>query len=619
MKRSLKYLFALTAMLGALSADAQYNPSIEVDGEYKPDVIARDRINTFPEPLRFGSIPGQLNFDLDGVVTPFTPQAVPMPATGWDITRNNYLKPGYLDFAMGSWLDARLSVGYKVVNTSATTALIYLNHHSTSLWKPFSDKQSDTKRYFYNEKIGVRLNHEVESAGNLFADAYWNSTFFNYYGFKPEYYYIGNSPAVPDQTLNNGKLRIGWKSTEDKNFMYYAGAGVEYTGYRRFFAPPGTAPIATSLSDGELQSISGASETVVDFRGGLSLQFRTTNLLGIDIMATGVFPAGLGSSAINESFAPEEYGLITILPYYGYRKDKFNFRIGPRLDFVLNASNTRIFGYDFQSPRHREKYHTFDIAGDLRVNWLSKAVGVELNILGGATLNTLAANRELDFYCQPAIFNTTPTYAPLDAMFALRFGPFGGFQARLSAAYRIVKGQRIGGWYQTFINGADVIEGTTVNRAYISHDEGVDISGISFGAMLQWNYGKLFKVSAGGTWQSQEGSTAYFNGYDLPVWTVNAEMETNPWRSLKFGLNLDIRGDRSPMYVGLKTGVDSAYFIENASMDNWIDLSLRASYDIIDNLTVGVELSNLLNRKQELLPSLPVPGMTAAATLSWQF
>ena len=80
-------ILTIPALLSALTASAQYNPTVEVEGTYKPEVILQDRVNTFPERLRLGNTDSRLDYDMDGVVTDFAPLGVPMPATGWNDTR----------------------------------------------------------------------------------------------------------------------------------------------------------------------------------------------------------------------------------------------------------------------------------------------------------------------------------------------------------------------------------------------------------------------------------------------------------------------------------------------------------------------------------------------------
>ena len=74
-------ILTISALLSALTASAQYNPTVEVEGTYKPDIILQDRVNTFPERLRLGNTDSHLDYDMDGVVTDFAPLGVPMPAT----------------------------------------------------------------------------------------------------------------------------------------------------------------------------------------------------------------------------------------------------------------------------------------------------------------------------------------------------------------------------------------------------------------------------------------------------------------------------------------------------------------------------------------------------------
>ena len=95
--------------------------------------------------------------------------------------------------------------------------------------------------------------------------------------------------------------------------------------------------------------------------------------------------------------------------------------------------------------------------------------------------------------------------------------------------------------------------------------------------------------------------------------------KSNPWSSLKLGIDWNLRACRKPLLWKTGTGADTEPSLVNMSMANMSELSFNASYDIIKNLTVSLDIRNLLNRRQEILPGLPTPGVTVMGCLTWQF
>ena len=77
----------LLAAATALPAAAQYDQDINVEGKYVPEYIQHDRIGIFPRPIRFEAAKSSLSYSLGGVNADFTPQALPLQATGWRTAR----------------------------------------------------------------------------------------------------------------------------------------------------------------------------------------------------------------------------------------------------------------------------------------------------------------------------------------------------------------------------------------------------------------------------------------------------------------------------------------------------------------------------------------------------
>lgn len=575
---------AAVALMCAPAAYAQYNPTINVEGRYKPEIILQDRVNTFPERVRMGALESRLEFDLDGVVTDFAPVGVPMPATGWNAGREEYPYRGYVGAAIGSWLDFRFNAGYRFVADRNTLAGVYLRHNSTSLWKPDLEKGvREYRRRMADQELGFYVRHLNPGSGMLDADLKYRVAYFNYYAYSSGTY-AGDEKA-PTQTLNNVDFHLLWQSKGERRFQYYAGADVRYNGFRSYY----------ELMRSPLK---GNRETMIVPRLGVQYGFGNASAIGLDLGGDVVLYSG-GRKDGNAT-GPDNYGRLTLTPYYKNQGDNVYLYAGPRIDMIFN-----------NGPFLR-------LAPDFRLGWHTRGIAMELTAGGGTELNTLYSDVEQSLYCFPAIYDAEPVYVPLEAGLKFAFGPFAGFRAEISGKFRRALGQHIdGGWYQPFLGayGAMNEPGSAMYPVY--RGTTLNMYGVQMGLRLSYEYGRYFGIEAAANYQPQEGKKGYFNGWDLPEATGHIKVRSNPWTTLNFGVDWNIRACRRPL-LAYGNGMD--YELRTVHMKNWSSLDFSASYDILTNLTVEFEVRNLTNRlHQEWIPGLPTPGITVHGGLMLQF
>lgn len=584
----MKYVAAGVLMCAPV-AYAQYNPTIDVEGKYKPEIILQDRVNTFPERVRMGALESRLEFDLDGVVTDFTPIGVPMPATGWNAYRGEYPYRGYVGAAIGSWLDFRFNAGYRFVANRNTLAGVYLRHNSTSLWKPdFGKDVKEYRRRMADQEIGFYVRHLNPGSGMLDADLKYRVAYFNYYSFNPGTYH--NDRKSPTQTLNNVDFHLQWQSKGENRFQYYTGADVHYNGFRSYY---------TELA---WQTLKGNRETLIAPRLGVQYGFGNASAFGLDLGGDIVLYSGGKNDP--KATGPDNYGRLSLTPYYKNQGDNVYLYAGPRIDMIFNNGPF------------------FRIAPDFCLGWHTRGISMELTAGGGTELNTLYSNIEQSLYCFPSIYDAEPVYVPFEAGLKFAFGPFAGFRAEISGKFRRALGQHIdGGWYQPFLGAygpmtdpgsADVpvFRGTTIN-----------MYGVQMGLQLSYEYGRYFGIEAGATYQPQDGKHGFFNGWDLPEATGHIAVRSNPWSTLNIGVDWNMRACRHPLLAYSTSLYDEKdYELKSIHLKNWSSVDFSASYDILKNLTVEFEVRNLTNRlHQEWLPGLPTPGITVHGGLMFQF
>ena len=447
-------LLSILALAAIPEGAAQLDQTISVEGKYTPEIIRLDRINAFPKQERFSLETAPLAYDATGIPAAFAPKIYSMPATGWRDMRKAASERGYLELGAGSWLNSTLSAGYRFVQNSRSLFGIRLQHNSTSLWKPeVSPALPDTRQWRYDEALGLYGSHIFEESGRLDAAIDYHIGNFNYYAFNP----YGANPATwlqsglkaPTQTLNDISGRIGWESlsASEDDIAWRIAAGARYFGYRRLYLPGDyTSAVSDRVSP---ESLRPTRETDVNLDGGINFPLSAGSAVGLDMKADlllysgcadGVYPAGQTMWQ-----APDSYFLMTLTPYYRFAIDRLNLRLGADLDIASGAKASGIEG---------EKYGIIHVAPDVMLDYDAGTARFFLHLTGGSRLHTLASRAELNYYEQPFILDTRPVYSPLDGELGVSFGPFSGFSAGVRFAYRISRGEYLGGWYQPLLNGA---------------------------------------------------------------------------------------------------------------------------------------------------------------------
>ena len=621
------YLNAALAFIacGVIPAEAQLHESINVEGKYVPEIIRIDRINTFPKAAKFSLGATPLNYESGGVAASFTPSLMTMPATGWRDTRYVSDTPGYLEFGVGSWLNSTLSAGYRFIDNSTTLAGIRLQHNSTSLWEPkLSDATIGVKQYRYDESIGAYASHVVKGYGRLDASLDYHVGLFNYYG-------IFNPNALPDtrldapsQTLNDFSLRLDWSSLirPSSNLAYHAMARVRHFAYRAM-------PLPVEWGKGNAK---GNRETNVEFAGGVRMPWDKGNSIGLDadlnMLVYGgqenIFSyaqaGGMREYSLNR---PNNYGLLTLTPYYRFNKDLIEVRLGADIDLAFNAGP------------EGNRYSFFHVAPDVRFALQTGQLGMYLNVLGGSNLNTLANLYQHDYYMMPALASTRPTYTPIDATLGINLGPFSGFSIGVEGSFRSSKNVPLGGWYQAWMNygGAPIpgineaAELTRYDRMLYSLDaDGINLHGVSVGGYISFEPSDKFSFKAQGSIQPQDGEKGYFNGYDRPKVTMNVDATVKPMDQLSLSAGFDYRAKRciytraiSDLPNGGVTPDKADGTLCSMNLPDMALLNLGASWDFSKSFTVWLQADNLLNRHDEMLPMLPAQGISVAAGLKVLF
>lgn len=552
-------LAALAAMPGLASAQS-ITESVTVEGRYTPDIITADRLAILPSAVSLAAPESPMTYDRKGVVAAFAPDALSMGATGWRATKAYDTSKGYIDLRLGSWLNSSLSAGFAAIHDGDTRLNIWLQHNSTSLWQAWKGNADEgipaaDRRFRFDEAIGAHISHQITGTGILTGDIKYHLGYFNYYGTDQGPVEDGRIKA-PTQTLNDVYARVCWKGETYGKLTYSAGADVRHFGYRAMYVP-----LLADGSSREYANTDGSRETAVNVGGkvsyGLSDGAGNGSAIGIGVRYSGVLNS-----------VGDDVNRFEATPAYTLTGRTYSLRLGAYLAVVGNGLSTR-----------------FRVAPDVRFDFRKGISAFSASVGGGTYLRTLAWMHEMDYYADPGLGCHVAAYSPLDVRLAYQLNPGGRWTLGLEGEWRTTLDETLGGLYQALLNNN--------LSTYGGYPEGGRIHGFSVAVNAGYEFCRYLTLKGKASWQPQDGSKGFLNGFDRPRLTGVLSAESSPIDKLTLRLDYRLRARRQ-FHMGRLSRLD-----------------LSADYRVTDRISVGVELDNILNRHQELLPGLALEGFNA--------
>lgn len=566
------------AAVGAFPCMAQepLHETLYVEGEYVPAVVRQDKIHLLPQKKSFELPAVDLRTSTGLLTGDYGTTFAPLPAPVWQGELAGYPWRGYLDAAVGSYLNATVSAGYRVAHTGRTQADVWLQHNSTSLFHPrMSLRTPGWKRYRYDEALGATLRQSLGNAGNLAAALTYRIGFFDYYGItfdKPEDYRpeIPVPGEAPSQTLNDVSLRLAWRSVRKGAWRWGLRAEGSYFGYARNY----------TVHDYEFERWKGQRELQASIGGSGAVTLSE----GHDVAVGADFTA-LGYNKAVSDGRSRSLQTVRLNPAYIFTSGRFSSRLGVVADFTWGAGKSL-------GPAIADlDYSVIHAAPDVRLDYDGGIWSASLGATGGQRLQTLRSGYELDYYQKPLLDYVQPSFVPLEATLRLQYGGNGTFSAGIDVTYMSLRHLFLGGWYMNELSAYSSQAGK-FDPLY------TNLSGCSIGADARWRPFAMLELRGRATYQPQnDRGTGFFNGYDRPRWTVDAEAEIKPVAPLSVSLGYRYRGVRN-IYSGYGDNRT-----EGIRLPDICNLRLGARYRIIRNLSVYATADNLLGKRMTLLPN----------------
>ncbi len=544
------------ATLPSVGLAQSITESVTVEGRYKPNVIPADRLALLPSAIALTAPESPMNYDRKGVAAAFAPDALSMPVTGWRASKSHDVSRGYIDLRLGSWLNSSLSAGFAAINNQDTRLNVWLQHNSTSLWQAWKEDAEkgipgSDMRFRYDETIGADLSHRIPGSGTLTGDLQYHLGYFNYYGTNQGPEEDGRVKA-PTQTLNDLYARVGWAGEGNGRLEYTADADIRHFAYRAMYVPQLTMEYPRRYVE-----TNGERETAINVGGdvkySLSDGFGNASAIGAALRYSGVVNS-IGNDVNRLEFKPA----------YTITGRTFTLRLGANLAVVGNGESTR-----------------FRVAPDVSFSARKGISAFSASIGGGTHLRTLAWMHTMDYYSDPIAGCTKAAYSPLDIKMAYQLNPGGRWTLGVAGAWRTMLDETFGGLYQSYLNG--------VSASAVDYGK---IRGFSVSVNAGYEFSRYLAVKGNASVQPQRGKTGYLNGFDRPAVVGHFSAESKPIDKLSLKLDYRLRAKRM------------------LSLGRLSRLDLTGEYRVTDKISLGMEIDNILNRHQQVLPGLELEGLS---------
>lgn len=510
-----------------------------------------------------------------------------------------YASFGYLpNFNMG------IAAGYDLI-ASRTTRLGVMLNYSGLQYKADDSGVTEPERVTVASHaftIGTNLATYVAPGKRIDADA--------------AYTFSSVKNPWRDQTLDGGanhaRIALGFSSAGE-TLPWNAGVSYSYFGFRH------DTPADVLCVDPILQPFSGditpASESILGLKGavtwhqdnhwwqlGIESDIQWLNQLArvwpfaAERYAEPGDPSEPAYNAVPVFWDEGAHTLSTtsLTPSYNINRTAFALRLGAKVQFTTG-------------PRGNK----FRIAPDVDFTWTpSGRFALDVRLTGGEQLNSLAELNAGTPWLIPA-FSYERSNVPVAIDAAATFGPFSGISIRPFFGFALADSWLMPG----------VVAGRDLNQYQYQ-----DVHGVHYGLEVSYALRKILKASVsaeGASSSDDDAENAYYLWRDRAKWQIKAAVEVHPIKPLTVGLSYTLRTDRKAFMLQPECLADMplAWYRSDESLDlgNINDLQLNASWRFNPQLSVFLQLDNLLCRRYQILYGVPSARMGGLLGLNFKF
>lgn len=541
--------------------EARLKKEITVDRSIVPQLREAKRLNLAPAVVLPTAKSGQLDYSARTVTARVPALFSVLSPAAYDDSIPTDNSRGYVMAGYGPTLDALVSAGYNVINTSSTQLGAWIQfdgtffHHKLEDMNPSYETSPTTGGPDFNLLFrrntftgGVSLSQAIGKSSALDLDLTY--TFDKYNSPELTYDYLSAiSPGpIAVNTIRKHVNRFDGKATFSStvNDLRYS-IGAKYN----IFAF-GNNPSVTAADKQNVYEIGGVLRTNPDDESQAMLSVSYTGIHDSN------YPIDFTTGEIKykESY---NQGLGTIMPTYRYESGKFVADLGVRLDLTVNSGKA------------------FHIAPNVKVSWLpSDAFTLWAKASGGEVQNTLASLYSFTPYIASDIcYRNSHVPVTLDAGFMV--GPF-------KSAYVKV----FGGWAKA---------NDWLMPSYYKNGIGmrqIDIDGWHAGIALGYSYRRIADIEVSAEIAPQDEDKGYYLWRDRAKRVINADLTLRPIEPLEVNLGWELRGGRA-VYTNEQTRIINQWHFDDYSTLSNVSASGRWTFNPMVSVFLNIE--NILNHK----------------------
>jgi len=569
--------------------DQKLNKEIYLEKDFVPVEKKATKKNELPKVKKSATAPAPTTLKYSDYASPTdVPTSIPtlMPY-GYRTAHIFSDRRGYLTIGGGTQANFTGSFGYRILDEEPTKLGVWLQHNSTWLGKNSSKlpEQYEGVRNHqeYNDNtLGVDFSHRLKS-GTISLGLLGHLDMYNYFG--------GWTKDWEDetQTYHDINLNAGWKSNlwvRDNSLNYRVGLDYTHSGWDN------------PLSDHYKHGINGHH---LKFTLGGDYAFASGSEVGGSFIADYVNRSAKSRDVNYYPNLSDEYGLLTFSPYYKFSNERLSLLLGANINVSFNAGAV------------------FNISPNVKLN-LGIIDGVNLfaTATGGKTITTMRNKHVLNRYDNPLTLYGKRRYVPFDLDGGLAIGPFQGLSAKVSFGYGITRNaSNLAYFGDIMLYG--LWRGMTTNFLRM-HQRGYNIK-----AELNYRYRSLAEFHADFMYAPHDHVLAwndtyligYDTGYDRAQTIGNFSLKVFPIRALTLEAGLHFRGGRYWLMVDNSNA--EAYSYSFVKADNVIDLRLAGNYRLTRSIGLWAELSNLLNRRYDMVYGIGAQRLAAIGGITILF
>ncbi len=380
------------------------------------------------------------------------------------------------------------------------------------------------------------------------------------------------------------RARIAWVS-QPSAISYDAEAG-----YQCFIFGERDMSWNTAITSGSYNYKSTLGQSLIDVKAGIGLKQSESEPRWVGIDADGQW------IDTNHNFG--SLGQYHVAPYVRWHNDQASATIGANLSFGSgDDAKARI------APKVRVAYEP---QGSLVWAWVS--------FTGGERLNPLSELYAKNHYISPYLAYGR-TNIPLDIEGAVTIGRVQGLAVQIFGGYALARNLLMP--VLTNTASASTYTGARWLSIYGGNNlNGYDVNSWHAGAKIDYYYKNLWSAGI----SAETGGSDQDSAYDEITWKdwqdrakyiASAYVKATPIKPLDICLSYEMRSDRSvPYYNGQWRKGD---------IGNVYNLNLGAAYQISDQLSLGLELDNLLNHHYMNTLLLMSQGLHGLASVTFKF